>query len=126
CSGSWLLLPLPAGRWSLDEAVAVRGVEVESVDPAELAHPRDPFRSERLLSLECVEDDSLQEISERDVVILGDRLEAFQDSLLHPDSRLHALHDTGGCGCGRTSCGSAHGHLLRAPWYLGTKLPSRV
>src|SRR5262245_12463942 len=100
--------------------MAVRGVEVEPVDPAELAHPLEALRSERLLALERMENDAFQEIPEGDLVVLGDRLEHFQDSLLHPDTSLHALHDSGGSCGGRTSCGSTHGPLLRP---YGTLVP---
>ena len=49
-------------------------------------------RSERALSLEDMEDDAFEEVAEREVMVLGKRLEHFQDALFHSDARLDALN----------------------------------
>ena len=57
------------------------------------AGPR--FGSERRLAFERVQDDALEQIAERHVVIVGQRLQHLQQALLQPDAGLDALDNDG-------------------------------
>src|SRR5439155_17427753 len=88
-------LPLPRllRRRFLDELVAVRGVEVELVDLAELRDLPQRSLAERGLPLEDVQEDALQEVADGEIVELGQAFEDLEDSLLDADAGL------GACDC---------------------------
>src|SRR5262249_31324316 len=73
------------------ELVRMRCIQIESVDLLDLSDPTHRFSPERWLSLECVKHDALQQIAEREVVVLGECLQHFDETLLHSDASLGAF-----------------------------------
>jgi len=80
---------------ALDEAMAVRRLEIEPVDFFQLGDALDRLRPKRRLPFEGMEDDALEKIAEAEIVILGEGLEHLQEALLHPHTGLRSLDDDG-------------------------------
>src|SRR5688500_5985840 len=67
------------------------GAVVHAVDLLELGDPVDRLLGERRLPIERVEHDPFQLISQRQVVAIGERVEHFDQTLLHAASGLDPL-----------------------------------
>src|SRR5579863_9833529 len=80
-----------SSSFSLLQVVAVSGPERHAVERLELLDLFQCPLGERRLAFECVQDDSLQQVAEADVLLLGERLEHFQHALFNPDTGLNAL-----------------------------------
>src|SRR5439155_18310235 len=108
-------LPLPRllRRRFLDELVAVRGVEVELVDLAELRDLPQRSLAERGLPLEDVQEDALQEVADGEVVELGQAIEDFEDSLLDADAGLGAFDCYHGTNVSHTPAGAIGAIIIR-------------
>src|SRR5215831_12943391 len=95
--------------------MGMRGVQLEPVDSAELANPRDAIGPERRLAFERVKHDALDEVAEGDLVILGNGFQHLQDVLFDSHAGLDTRDDSGHTACllccGATG-GSTHGSLL--------------
>src|SRR5579864_3079559 len=108
-SGFWL----PSRRDSLlAEPVARHGVEIQGIDLLQVADDAPALRTERGFAFEGVEDDSLEEVPEGDVVVFRQALQDLQDALLDAHARLDSfdldlasrtgrclLHRAPPCGC---------------------------
>src|SRR5262245_47839175 len=80
-----------ARAFRLDQQVTVGGGEIELVHPTQRRDLLERVGPERRLALECVQDDALEQVAEREVVGGGHRLEDLEHALLHPHAGLHAL-----------------------------------
>src|SRR5580704_1630708 len=96
------------------EAVACAGIEIEPVEFLQILNAPQALRAERAFTIESVEHDTLEEISKRHIVILPERFQHFQDSLLHANAGLHPFDDELLFLC--------HAELSFV-WYQCTKLP---
>lgn len=71
--------------------MAGAGIEIQAVDLLELTDALQRVRAERSFAVERMQDDPLQKIAERKVVILGQRLQNFQQALLYSNAGLYAF-----------------------------------
>src|SRR5689334_10818954 len=78
-------------RAALRQPMAGLRVEVEPVNLLQLRDFPESRGAERRLPLERVEQDSFEQIAERQVQEIGEGLRHLEDLLLEPDSRLDAL-----------------------------------
>src|SRR5579863_1317890 len=90
--------------------MAVRRGQSEPVYVLEPRDLRQRFCPERRLPLERVQHDPLEQITQREVEVLRQRLEHFEGPLLDADPSLYPLH-------------GGH-HLGKKRWYHGTKVSS--
>src|SRR6202044_907317 len=86
--------------------MAVGRGQAAAVDPLQLRDDLQGGRPERLLSLERVQHDAFQQITEGQVQVFGQALEHLEQAALHPDPGLDALH-------GR--------HVTFVPWYTAPR-----
>ena len=84
------------------------GVEVETVELLQFLNAFERGLAEGSLAVEGVQHDALQEITERQIVILGKGLQDFEQAPFHADAGLDPLHEILGFG----------GH-----WYQCTMVP---
>src|SRR5215831_6477889 len=92
CSSVALPWHVFRATFGFHKLVRVRSIEIESVDLLDFGNPTHRFSPERGLSLECVEHDALQQIAEGEIVVLGERLQHFDQALLHADAGLDSLN----------------------------------
>src|ERR1700728_1629028 len=73
------------------QAVAGAGIEVELVKAFQLLNTLERGRTERSFPVEGMQNNSLQQIAEGHVMVFGESLEHFEQTLLHPHPGLNAL-----------------------------------
>src|SRR6266852_5707557 len=88
--------------------MAGAGVKIQAVKLLQLFNTVERGGSERALAIEGVEHNSFQQITQGQVVILGEGFEHFQQALFDADAGLNALDGVG----------LVFGHV---PMYHGTK-----
>ena len=71
--------------------MCVGRLEIEAIDLAELSDALQRRLAERCLSLECVENNSLEKFSERDFELFGQTLHDLEDALFDADAGLNPL-----------------------------------
>ena len=71
----------------------VSGVEIAVVDLLQLGDALERRLAEGRLAVEGVQHDALDEIAERDLVVLGERLHDLEQALLQANAGLHPLDD---------------------------------
>src|SRR3981081_2823405 len=91
------------------------GVQLQSVNALEFADLPQGLRGERSLAVKSVQDDALDQVAERHVLVRGERLQHLQDAPLHAHPGLDAFDFES---FGR----SGHGVGL-ASWYQYTMVP---
>jgi len=74
------------------KVVARAGIQIEPIEFFQILDALETLGAKGTFAVERVEHDPFQEIAERQVVKLPERFEHFQDSLLHANAGLHALH----------------------------------
>ena len=79
------------GRTCFTEAVACAGVQIETIELLQVLDPAQTGLIKGTLSIKSMEDNTFEQITESHVVVFGKSLKYLQDSLFHPDSRLHAF-----------------------------------
>src|ERR1700682_2450187 len=95
-------------------------VQVQSVNAFEFGNLSQSLRGERCLSIKSMQDDALDQVAERHVLVLGERLEHLQDAALHAHAGLDAFDFEG---FGRSRHGSGLGEVV--PMYHGTNPPDK-
>src|SRR4051812_39931133 len=64
-------------------------VEHEGIDPPEISDPLERALAEGQGALEGVKRENLEQLPERDVVVLRQRFQYLEDGAVHPKPRLH-------------------------------------
>ena len=78
---------------ALGQLVAVGGGQIEVVDRFQLANNLEGFFAERAGSLEGMQDDALEQVAQRHLVVLGERFQDFHDPLFQAHARLDTLDE---------------------------------
>ena len=68
------------------------GIEIESVEFLEILNAFERNRAEWSFTVESMENDALEQITQRHVVIFGKSLQDLQDALFHPYAGLDAFN----------------------------------
>jgi hypothetical protein len=91
---AFILHVCPFGEADLfGKAVARAGIQIEAVEFFQVLDAFEAARAKGALAIESVEDDALEQIAKRHIVILAECFEHFQDSRFHANAGLHALDD---------------------------------
>src|ERR1700756_814587 len=78
---------------SFSQTVTRPRIQVQPVELFQVLDPSQTLAVKRALSVERMQDNALQEIAKRQVVVFGQRLQHFQQPLLHSHAGLHAFHN---------------------------------
>src|SRR5437016_12141293 len=68
------------------------GIKVEFVDSFQVDYALTRFGAERMLAIKRVQDDSLQQIAERHVVIFGQAFQDLEQAFLKANTGLNSLN----------------------------------
>src|ERR1700691_3390733 len=73
--------------------MARTGIQIQAIEPLQFLDAFETVPPERGFAVESVQHDTFQQIAERQIVIVGKRLQDLQHALLHANAGLNALHD---------------------------------
>src|ERR1700733_14753522 len=77
--------------------MTVAGPQRHAVDLSQFRNLGQSFFGKGRLALKGVQDDSLEQVAERQVFELRQRLQYFQQTLFYSNARLHAFNFAHGC-----------------------------
>src|SRR5438128_1186369 len=78
---------------SFQQPVTGFGVEIEMIDFFQIDNSPASLITERVTAIKRMQDDALQQITERQIVILSQRFQNLEQTFFYANSRLHPLDD---------------------------------
>lgn len=68
-------------------------VQVQSVYPLEICNAAASLLAKRMLPIEGMKHDALQQITERHIMVFGQALQHLEQTLFQPDASLNSIND---------------------------------
>jgi hypothetical protein len=78
---------------AFDQAMAGACIQLETIELLEIFDPLQVSGAERALAIKSMQHDALQQVAEREIVVIGQRTQDFEQTLLHADPGLHSLYE---------------------------------